>query len=206
MGRVSPLFSVCAIILLAGCATAKLDASPADHYDRINANVSDISQITDPSFVTRLLLTREAATFIRTPYASPPRAPATFDCSSYVSYVYEQFGYSLPKSTGEYGEVGTRIDWEDAQPGDILVFAREKGGSAIDHVAMLWKKSDSGELAGSWIIHAASVNTGRSMQRGHPDTGTGVVITQLGLRGDGIIENEYFYQRFMQQCRRVLEK
>jgi cell wall-associated NlpC family hydrolase len=93
--------------------------------------------------------------------------------------------------------VGTRIKWEDIQPGDLLVFSRAKGSSSIDHVAMLWKKCDSGNLAGSQIIHAASINTGVSMLRGNPDTRTGVVITQLGLRGDGIIDNEYFYQRYM---------
>jgi hypothetical protein len=42
------------------------------------------------------------------------------------------------------------------------------------------------------------------MQRGNPDTKTGIVITQLGLRGDGRVENEYFLQRFM-FCVRVLK-
>jgi cell wall-associated NlpC family hydrolase len=100
--------------------------------------------------------------------------------------------------------VGARIAWKDAQPGDILVFARVKGSNAVDHVAILWQKSASGELAGSQVIHAASINTGTSMIRGNPDTKTGITITQLGLRGDGIIENEYFYQRFM-YCTRVLK-
>ena len=43
------------------------------------------------------------------------------------------------------------------------------------------------------------------MQRGNPETRTGVVITQLGLRGDGVVGNEYFYQRFM-YCTRVLKE
>ena len=187
------LFSVCAFILSAGCATAK----PAASVNNRLPPAADLS-------TTRLLVTMEAATYMRTPYASPANIPLTFDCSSFVSYVYGQFGYNLPRATSAYQNVGTKIEWKDALPGDILVFAEGKGSSRIDHVAMLWKKSDSGALAGSWIIHAASINTYSSMQRGNPDTRTGVVITQLGLRGDGIVENEYFYQRFM-FCTRVLE-
>jgi cell wall-associated NlpC family hydrolase len=193
MKKTLPLFSVCSLILLAGCVTNAGRLLAGGHPDALN-----------PPEVTRLLLTREAATYMRTPYASVPNVPLTFDCSSFVSHVYDQFGYKLPRSAAAYSNVGTRIDWKDALPGDILVFSQVKGGSAVDHVAMLWEKSDSGELAGSWIIHAASINTGISMRRGHPDTRTGVVITQLGLRSDGIIENEYFYQRF-QFCTRVLK-
>jgi cell wall-associated NlpC family hydrolase len=151
-----------------------------------------------------LLVTREAATYLRTPYRSPPNAPFTFDCSAFVSYVYARFGYKLPTSTSAYGGVGTKIDWEDAVPGDILVFANVKGSKTVDHVAILWEKSGNGQLAGSRIIHAASINTGASLLRGNPDTRTGVVITQLGLRGDGVVDNEYFYQRFM-YCTRVLK-
>jgi cell wall-associated NlpC family hydrolase len=110
----------------------------------------------------------------------------------------------LPRSSSAYSTVGTRIDWKDAKQGDILAFGRVKGSTAIDHVALLWKKSDTGELAGSWIIHAASINTGASMLHGNPNTKTGVVITELGLRGDGITEREYFFQRFS-FCARVLE-
>ena len=195
MKKLLSLFSVCVFTLLAGCASVKSGGYPAGSHVPAANSLS----------VARLLLTREAATYIRTPYASPSNMPRTFDCSSFVSYVYAQFGYTLPRATAAYSNVGTRIDWKNALPGDILVFAREKGSSAIDHVAILWEKSAGGELAGSRIIHAASINTGRSMQRGNPDTGTGIVITELGLRGDGIIENEYFYQRFM-FCTRILEQ
>ena len=204
MKKLLLLFSVCILILPAGCASAEPGKSPADIYNPVTA-AHPPPAADNLLLVTRLRLIGEAATYMRTPYASPPGAPVTFDCSSFVSHVYSQFGYNLPKSTGAYSNVGARIDWKDTLPGDLLVFARQKGSSQIDHVAMLWKKSDSGELAGSWIIHAASINTGVSMQRGNPDTRTGIVITQLGLRGNGVIEDEYFYQRFM-FCARVLDK
>ena len=186
------LFSFFAFFIFTGCASTNSVIQP------------NIPKTGAQSVPMGILVTREAATYMRTPYASPANVPVTFDCSSFVSHVFSQFGYNLPKGSAAYGTAGKKITWEEAEPGDILVFAREKGSSVIDHVAILWKKSDSGKLAGSWIIHAASINTGTSLQRGNPDTKTGVVITQLGLRGDGIVENEYFYQRFM-HCARVLE-
>jgi cell wall-associated NlpC family hydrolase len=196
------------IILFTGCATAKTGEAPATihagaGYSQFLAAVELPLASYSPLLISRLLITREAATYIRTPYASPPNVPFTFDCSSFISHVYAQFGYILPRTSGAYNNVGRRINWEDALPGDLLVFSRTRGSNVISHVAMLWGKGDTGALAGSWIIHAASINTGMSLQRGNPDSRTGIVITQLGLRADGIKENEYFYQRFL-FCVRVL--
>jgi len=178
--------------------------SSASDFISADSSTSDSSAANSLS-AARVLLAEIAASHIGTPYSSPANMPRTFDCSSFVSYVYGKLEYTLPRSTGAYANVGTRIDWEDALPGDILVFARQKGSTVIDHVALLWEKSASGELAGSQLIHAASINTGTSMLRGNTKTKTGIVITQLGLRGDGIIEKEYFYQRFM-YCVRVLNE
>ena len=146
-------------------------------------------------------LIKEAEALLSTPYKSPCSPPNNFDCSTYVSYVYSKLGYTVPRQSSSYGSVGKKIDWEDAQPGDILLFSSSKGSSKIDHVAILYKKSTSGSLAGSWLIHSASINTGASFKQGNASSKTGVVITELGLRGDGKIENEYFYQRYMYTTR-----
>ena len=176
-----------ALILLTGCATMIPGDSSGSGHERLPVQSSAQGD----------QIIKKAETYIGTPYHSPPHVPRSFDCSSFVSHVYSQFGYTLPKTTSAYSNVGRKIDWKDAVPGDILVFANVKGSQKVDHVGILHTKSANGELAGSLIIHAASINTGTSMKRGNPDTKTGIVITQLGLRGDGIIDNEYFYQRFM---------
>ena len=188
------LFPITALFLLAGCATMMPAAMPPES--------SGPGQERLP--LQREQILREAETYIGIPYNSPPNVPRSFDCSSFVSYVYSKFGYTLPRSTSSYGSVGRKTGWNDAQPGDILVFANVKGSNSVDHVGILYSKSASGELAGSLVIHAVSINAGASMLRGNPDSRTGIVITQLGLRGDGVIENEYFYQRFM-YCTSVLK-
>lgn len=60
-----------------------------------------------------------AANFVGTPYVSGGTTPAGFDCSGFVSYVYAHFGISLPRSSGAYYGVGTRVS--SPQPGDIIV-------------------------------------------------------------------------------------
>jgi len=60
-----------------------------------------------------------ASTFVGTPYRSGGSSPAGFDCSGFVSYVYGHFGVSLPRSSGAYYNVGTRVS--SPKPGDIIV-------------------------------------------------------------------------------------
>lgn len=62
----------------------------------------------------------EAAKYVGIAYLSGGTSPSTgFDCSGFVSYVYAQFGISLPRSSGAYYSVGTRVS--SPLPGDIIV-------------------------------------------------------------------------------------
>lgn len=62
----------------------------------------------------------EAAKYVGYPYRSGGSSPAEgFDCSGFVSYVYAQFGISLPHSSSAYYNVGTRVD--SPLPGDIIL-------------------------------------------------------------------------------------
>jgi cell wall-associated NlpC family hydrolase len=60
-----------------------------------------------------------AARYVGVPYVSGGSTPDGFDCSGFVSYVYGQLGISLPRSSGAYYDVGTRVS--EPQPGDIIV-------------------------------------------------------------------------------------
>ena len=44
------------------------------------------------------------------------------DCSGFTMSVYANFGYSLPRSSGEYPYVGTYVSSGEALPGDIVVY------------------------------------------------------------------------------------
>lgn len=62
----------------------------------------------------------EAAKYVGIAYRAGGSSPSTgFDCSGFVSYVYAQFGISLPHSSSSYYNVGTRVS--SPLPGDIIV-------------------------------------------------------------------------------------
>jgi cell wall-associated NlpC family hydrolase len=134
--------------------------------------------------------------FIDAPYKSPPSPPKNFDCSGFVRYIFWQnTGLSLPSSSSGYATVGKPIDIRDAEPGDLLIFTSNPGGSQVNHVAILYQKSADGELRGSLLLHAVSIPAKTSAVKGNPDT-TGVKISEVGKRSDGKWEQEYFLSRF----------
>jgi cell wall-associated NlpC family hydrolase len=59
--------------------------------------------------------------------ANPSKAPKTFDCSSFVQYVYKRIGINLPRTALDQASVGKAIESkkELLEIGDLLFF---KGG------------------------------------------------------------------------------
>ncbi len=56
------------------------------------------------------------------------------DCSGFVHLIYKHFGYNLVRYSLSFLYEGVAVDIEDIQPGDIVVYARNKEG--IAHVAI----------------------------------------------------------------------
>lgn len=79
------------------------------------ANSADVAQAIAGSAIIA-----EAAKYVGTPYKAGGGSPSEgFDCSGFVSYVYAQFGISLPASSSGYYNIGTRVD--SPLPGDIIL-------------------------------------------------------------------------------------
>jgi cell wall-associated NlpC family hydrolase len=79
------------------------------------ANSADVAQAIGGSSVIA-----EAAKYVGIGYRSGGSSPsAGFDCYGFTSYVYGQLGISLPRSSGAYYSVGTRVS--SPLPGDIIV-------------------------------------------------------------------------------------
>ncbi|MEU8514240.1 NlpC/P60 family protein [Kitasatospora sp. NPDC048722] len=65
-----------------------------------------------------------AATKIGSPYVWAATGPNSFDCSGLMVWAFDQAGVSLPRTSQEQANAGTRIgtDLSQAQPGDLLIF------------------------------------------------------------------------------------
>jgi cell wall-associated NlpC family hydrolase len=83
-----------------------------------------------------------AETFSGTPYkfgSGPYESTHTFDCSSFVQYVYARFGVDLPRSTRTQSQVGQTVEVNQLQPGDLMFFytpGRYASNRIVGHVGI----------------------------------------------------------------------
>ena len=76
-----------------------------------------------------------ALQFRGTPYRLGGTEPEEgFDCSGLVHYVFARYGIAVPRDVRSQYQVGSKIEGEDIQPGDLLFFETE--GSGASHVAI----------------------------------------------------------------------
>jgi cell wall-associated NlpC family hydrolase len=183
--------------LFASCASAP----QTDHHPQSETREHPVTEMplkhpALPKTDVRQAVLAKGEQYIDTPYASPPRIPHTFDCSGFVSFVFnEAAAMDLPTASAAYISAGEDIGFKDARPGDLLIFTSHPNGKQINHVAILYKKSETGELRGSRLLHAVSIPPQSATLKGAPGT-PGVTITELGKRADGKWQQEYFLARF----------
>ena len=66
------------------------------------------------------------------------------DCSGFTYRVYQNFGYTLPRTSAEQRSSGTGVEYSQAQPGDLICYS--------GHVGIY--------IGDGKIVHASSSTTG----------------------------------------------
>jgi probable lipoprotein NlpC len=79
-------------------------------------------------------------------YGAPTGITYAFDCSSYVQYVFSQFGVDLPRTSVSQAHVGQKVEKGYLSVGDLIFFSTLGGG--ISHVAIY--------AGDGMILHASS--------------------------------------------------
>ncbi len=130
------------------------DDGPSDPVGDVENNYDYVNDGSVASQVVELALS-----FVGYDYVYGGASPSEgFDCSGFVMYVYEQYGYYMPHgATSQYRTTGYVVSKADLLPGDLVFFSSDSSG--ITHVGLYIGNGD--------FVHAANSNSG-------------VVISSLG--------------------------
>ncbi len=83
---------------------------------------------------TRKAIIEYASQFIGNPYVYGGNSLTNgIDCSGFTQQIYSKFGVDLPRTSAAQSQCGTHIAVSDAQPGDLIFYAKE---GHVYHVAM----------------------------------------------------------------------
>lgn len=98
--------------------------------------------------------------YLGTPYKYASSNPEEgFDCSGFLYFVFNNFGYKVPRSSREYEFFGKEIPLSNAKRGDLVLFKpteNDTSGDRIGHIGILI--NENGNNAD--FIHASSGKAG----------------------------------------------
>lgn len=119
-----------------------------------------------------------AKNLIGIPYLYASTDPAKgFDCSGFITYVFNHFNIAVPRSSVDFTNVGTEVDYRNAKPGDLILFTgTDSTIRIVGHMGIV----ESFENEVLKFIHSTS---GKAK---------GVVITEFG---------KYYKSRFVKVIR-----
>ena len=83
------------------------------------------------------------------------------DCSGFVQSIYKEYGVELPRVAADQAQYGTKIPVEDAQPGDLIFYAKD---GYVYHVVIYAGNGKTVEAMGSkYGIVQGNLNTANAV-------------------------------------------
>ena len=91
---------------------------------------------------------------VGTPYLYASSDPGKgFDCSGFISYVFNHFGIAVPRSSVDFTDVGLEIPEEFASPGDLILFTgTDSTIRIVGHMGIV----ESNERGNLLFLHSTS--------------------------------------------------
>src|SRR4051794_4665544 len=174
--------SIAGWLLLISCSNIQ---APDNKSDTVNDTVltapsfdSSNAGLTPASNVTPQELVDYAKTLIGIPYKYASTDPGVgFDCSGFITYVFNHFGMTVPRSSIDFTNAYPEVATANARQGDLILFTgTDSTDGTVGHMGIIvLNVSDSINF-----IHSTS---GKA---------NGVTITPL---------NEYYKSRFVKIVR-----
>ncbi|MXV15699.1 C40 family peptidase [Hufsiella ginkgonis] len=140
-------------VVLFACGSApeqypvKIEAANQVKTDSLTQPVSVINPegeintgTTDPGKLVAYALTLKG-----TPYKYASADPASgFDCSGFITYVFNHFGISVPRSSVDFTQQGKPTELRLAKPGDLILFTgTDSTIRTVGHMGIITRSGDS---------------------------------------------------------------
>ncbi len=180
------LLIVC--IILASCSSSRKAVRNSEIAEsKPSATIIPISRNSENHIAARKINTKNvdpaalvyfAQTLIGTPYKyGSSNKDAGFDCSGFITYVFNHFNISVPRTSVDFTNAGVTIPFIECRKGDLILFTgTDKTGWVVGHMGII-TENNKGKIK---FIHSASGNN------------KGVMISEL---------SEYFFTRFVKIVR-----
>ena len=132
-------------LLTTDMLAAKVDSTPVDNLRNIDTALIPQASGIDIKSATPDGLVDFAETLIGTPYVYASTNPKVgFDCSGFITYVFNHFNISVPRSSIDFTNVGKDIPVEAAKRGDIILFTGTNPAERhVGHMGLVTSNSDS---------------------------------------------------------------
>ena len=91
---------------------------------------------------------------VGTPYLYASSDPANgFDCSGFITYVFNHFGIAVPRSSVDFTDMGIEIPTDIAGPGDLILFTgTDSTIRIVGHMGIV----ESNERGNLLFLHSTS--------------------------------------------------
>ena len=91
---------------------------------------------------------------VGTPYLYASSDPAKgFDCSGFITYVFNHFGIAVPRSSADFTDMGIEIPTDFVSPGDLILFTgTDSTVRIVGHMGIV----ESNERGNLLFLHSTS--------------------------------------------------
>lgn len=156
----STVVSVVFMLILAGCSSSRKTVvmAPVTKASDIKSRVTIKKKVAPVTISTRDVKAADVVSFAITLIGVPYRYGSTdknkgFDCSGFISYVFNHFGISVPRITYDFTNAGTEVPISSSKPGDLILFTGSDANSGVVGHMGIVTKNRNGEVE---FVHASS--------------------------------------------------
>ncbi|WP_379126914.1 C40 family peptidase [Paenibacillus sp. sgz500958] len=99
---------------------------------------------------------------VRYQFGASTSTTKSFDCSSFMKYIFGKYGINLPRSSVSQSKVGYTVSKANLRPGDLLFFSSgsRANGSNVTHVAVYAGNGKILHTYGSPGVTISDLNSG----------------------------------------------